>query len=378
MRYDQGWDELGRGIQDAVDWAINSRNYQQLNQTVRQTLDRAMDAGGEAVRRAANTVKQRPVVVSAPKVTHLYGKTAGKVIGGILKIVFGGLFTLTSSIVTIVMLCTQLWMGVKISAAMLLPSAFLLGSGIRNLNTVGRFRTYRRLLGKKTHCAIEKLARAVGKDVSFVRKDVQKMIGKGYFLEGHFDHEKTCLITSDETYRQFEQARLQLEQVRKIQAAEAANAPDSRMKEVLERGNAFIEQIRKCNDNIPGEAVSVKIDRIELVVRRIFDRVGAKPEVIPDLKKLMDYYLPMTVKLLNAYGEMDAQPVQSEQILSSKREIEQTLDTLSLAFEKMLDDLFRDTILDISSDISVLNSMLAREGLTEDELTKMRKQQTFE
>ncbi|MBQ2919632.1 MAG: 5-bromo-4-chloroindolyl phosphate hydrolysis family protein [Oscillospiraceae bacterium] len=123
--------------------------------------------------------------------------------------------------------------------------------------------------------------------------------------------------------------------------------------------------------------MSGKIDRIEQVVRRIFDRVKTHPEVIPDLKKLMDYYLPMTVKLLTAYADMDAQPVQGEHIQSSKREIEATLDTLTAAYEKLLDELFQETALDISSDISVLNAMLAREGLTEDELTKMRKQQNL-
>ena len=82
----------------------------------------------------------------------------------------------------------------------------------------------------------------------------------------------------------------------------------------------------------------------------------------------MNYYLPMTVKLLNAYAEMDAQPVQGETILASKKEIEATLDTLNLAFEKLLDDLFSDTALDVSSDISVLNTLLAQEGLTDDGL----------
>ena len=108
-------------------------------------------------------------------------------------------------------------------------------------------------------------------------------------------------------------------------------------------------------------------------MERIFDRAETHPEIIPDLKKMMDYYLPMTVKLLNAYADMDAQPVQGETIRNSKREIEQTLDTLLLAFEKLLDDLFEDTAMDISSDISVLNTLLAQEGLTEDELTKMKK-----
>ena len=82
----------------------------------------------------------------------------------------------------------------------------------------------------------------------------------------------------------------------------------------------------------------------------------------------MDYYLPTTVKLLEAYAQMDAQPAGGENIQTAKREIEATIDTLNVAFEKLLDDLFLDTAWDISSDISVLNTMLAQEGLKEDGL----------
>ena len=88
----------------------------------------------------------------------------------------------------------------------------------------------------------------------------------------------------------------------------------------------------------------------------------------------MDYYLPMTVKLLNAYADMDAQPAQGETIQNSKREIEDVLDTLNAAFEKLLDELFKDTAMDVSSDISVLTTLLAQEGLTEDELDKLKKE----
>lgn len=48
----------------------------------------------------------------------------------------------------------------------------------------------------------------------------------------------------------------------------------------------------------------------------------------------MEYYLPTAIKLLEAYEELDAQPVAGENILSSKAEIEATLDTLNVAFEK--------------------------------------------
>ena len=59
---------------------------------------------------------------------------------------------------------------------------------------------------------------------------------------------------------------------------------------------------------------------------------------------------------------------------SPYREIEDTIDTLNVAFEKLLDSVFEDTAIDVSSDISVLNTVLAQEGLTEDELTRMRRE----
>ena len=146
------------------------------------------------------------------------------------------------------------------------------------------------------------------------------------------------------------------------------------MQEVLDKGNEFLDKIHRSNDAIPGEEISAKISRMELIVEKIFERAQKHPEIIPDLNRLMDYYLPMTVKLLNAYEEMDSQPVQGENITSSKKEIEETIDTLNVAFEKLLDSIFEDTAMDVSSDISVLNTVLAQEGLTEDELTRMRKE----
>ena len=66
---------------------------------------------------------------------------------------------------------------------------------------------------------------------------------------------------------------------------------------------------------------------------------------------------------------MDAQPVQGENITSSKKEIEAAIDTLNEAFAKLLDSVFKDTAWDVSSDISVLHTMLAQEGLTKDDFT---------
>lgn len=392
----QDWDDLGRNIQDIVDRAVNSHDYQQLNQTIRQVVGRVVEVGNEAVRKArdgsartetgSGRQETKQPVVTKKNLPVLYGSTGGKTTGGIVKIVGGGLLSCVSLAGLLSAAAVDMVFGGAsllsvpggLALAAFAGGVWLICSGINTLGMVSRFKAYRKALGQKTHCTLEKLARSVGKNVKFVRRELLKMISSGLFLEGHLDKEQTCLITSDETYRYFEQSRLQLEERQRQEAADRirkqSTSQDPRIQEVLDRGNAFIAEIRRCNDAIPGVEISEKISRMEMIVRRIFERAQAHPEIVPDLKKMMDYYLPMTVKLLNAYADMDAQPIQGETIVNSKREIEATLDTLNLAFEKLLDDLFRDTAMDVSSDISVLNTLLAQEGLTEDDFSKIKNQ----
>ena len=389
------WEDVGRNVQDIVDRAVSSQDYQKLNQTIRQAVDRAVDVGEEAVRKVVDSSSakiQARQNVKKQDMSVYYAPTGGKTALNIVKIVGGSLMSIaaaslfaTSAVIGMLVSGEALAFSV-LGAPLLTVGALLIGNGVSGLKRIGRFKRYRSLLGQKTYCSLEKLARGIGKNVKFVRRDVGRLLAGGYFREGHLDKEESNLIITEETYQLFEQSRLQLEQSRReakelAGRAEQKKTASSRLpqvQEVLDRGNAFIAEIRRCNDRIPGYEISEKISRMELIVQRIFERAASHPEIIPDLKKMMDYYLPMTVKLLNAYADMDAQPVQGETILSSKREIEQTLDTLNLAFEKLLDSVFEDTALDVSSDISVLQTLLAQEGLTDDGLTQIKKQRKGE
>lgn len=432
MSYNDSLDDLGDAIDAIIDRAINSKDFQNLDETIRKAVNSAVDTGSEAVRRAAHTATRKsaarrkvvdaredePLYVPGSKrpeqpnvniysstlgstragraqrdkrLPVLYQNPTGKLVGGILKTVGGGIMTLTGvsgllgSGLTAALVNglggAMSVLGV-FSAALLGGGVWLLTSGIRSVMRVGRFEKYLKALGSKTHCELNQLARMVGKSPKFVRKELKGMIDDGMFLEGHLDEEETSLITSDDSYvhylevkqKQAVQRQQEAVETKKQQDGAEEQKRDARVQEVLDRGNAFIRDIRACNDAIPGQEISDKISRMETLVRKIFDRVEEHPEVVPELKKLMDYYLPMTVKLLKAYADMDAQPVQGENIQNSKREIEATLDTLNTAFEKLLDSIFKTTALDVSSDISVLNTLLAQEGLTDDELTRLRKE----
>ena len=373
------WDALSRKIQETVDRAVNSRDFSHLSQTIRHTVETST----RTVRRTVQSVRYTKEVKKELPV--LYGSTQKHTSGGVAQVVggtvlSGGAFLMAGASVLMDSVLPGL-MVLPLGAAVLgfLGGIGLILSGNARLNMIRRFKAYRKELGDRTQCSLEKLAAAVGRSVKFVRREVTRMIDSGLFLQGHLDQEKTLLITSHETYRNFEASRLEFEK-RQREAAQAKleaekNPGNVQLQEVLDRGEAFVAQIRKCNDDIPGEEISAKIDRMEDIVRRIFQRARTNPEVLPDLKKLMDYYLPMTVKLLTAYADMDAQPIQGQNIQASKREIEETLDTLNMAFENLLDDLFRDTALDVSSDITVLQTLLAQEGLTDDFATAKKQKE---
>ena len=438
MSYNINLDDLGNTIENIIDRAVSSQDFQQMNQAICQALNTAVDTGGDAMRKAVDEAARRKAArnkiveeradsapyragysfqnrnrnhargVQQPNVNvyssnlgstraprqqgsqlpALYQNPTGKLAGGICKTVGGGLLTLFGSGGILSTGIAGLVTGVSsilsvlggISLVGLGGGIWLLSNGIRSITKVSRYEKYLKALGSKTYCELNRLAQVVGKSPKFVRKELKAMIDDGLFLEGHLDEEETSLITSNDAYvhyleaKQKQAVKKQEEVVQTVRAQKEADTKkgNAQAQEVLDKGNAFIRQLRACNDAIPGREISEKISRMETLVRKIFDRVETHPEVVPELKKLMDYYLPMTVKLLNAYADMDAQPIQGENIRSSKQEIEATLDTLNTAFEKLLDSIFKTTAMDVSSDITVLQTLLAQEGLTEDEFSKLR------
>lgn len=388
----QEWDDLGDKIQNIINSAINENNYQKLSNTVNQTVSRAMDSlraqttvpprqQAAGAHRQAAPMGQKSASVRRPMqdpTKVLYERAGKERIAGVLLTILGALMTVFFGLNFLVFLLAftmdGLFVGLTAAVGIVaVAGVLLLRNGCGRLGRVSRFKRYLQALGQRTYCELAKLSRIVGKPEKFVRKDVEDMIGRGWFLEGHMDEKKTCLITSDETYYQYLETKKAQEDRERLQRQQP-KAVQPEVQEILDRGNDFIKKIRMSNDAIPGEEISAKISRMELLVQKIFDRAKEHPEVLPDLKRLMDYYLPMTVKLLDAYEDMDAQPVQGENIKNAKKEIEETMDTLNIAFEKLLDSIFEDTALDVSSDISVLQAVLAQEGLKDDDLAKLKKE----
>ena len=402
------WDEFGGGIDNIIQKAIDSGNYNSLGRDVNDIIRKAAYTFEDAINKGLNEAKNKTVktnlggntveinksyqdrirrpankkeVVSSDKKLYvsdnqLFGKgMAGAIIGGFFTFSLGiGLIALASE--------GELFGGIAV-LPLFLPSLLLFLNGVKTLKERLIFKNYQKVLAvsdSKSFAKIEDLMHETGESKKITLKRLKKMIRKRWFKEGHIDKNETTFISTNETYALYQKTQSEFEERQRIAQElggyKTENVKDSannqEVKEVLSQGKKYLAQISHLNDRIPGIEVSNKIFKIEDLTGRILRRVEEHPSSANDIKQLMKYYLPMTIKLLTAYAEMDEQQVQTDNIAKSKQEIENVLDSLNDAFNKLLDDLYKDTAWDISSDVSVLNAMLKREGLKDNDFAKVK------
>ena len=146
-------------------------------------------------------------------------------------------------------------------------------------------------------------------------------------------------------------------------------AGDPRVQELLDEGKRAETELLRLKESIRNPEIGKKIDRIIETAGKIFRDAADDPSDIPRIKQFANYYLPTTIKLLNAYDRMADQGVSGENIGDSLSRIEKVLDTTIEAYDRQLDALFANENLDIETDITVLENMMKREGLTGSDFT---------
>ena len=140
---------------------------------------------------------------------------------------------------------------------------------------------------------------------------------------------------------------------------------DSEADEVITKGQEILRQIRAENNAIADEVLSGQMDELERLCAQIFKTVSEKPNKAPQIRKFMSYYLPTTLKMLGSYRTMDSRGVSVNDLTHARSETVRGMNMILTACQKQLDNLYKDTMLDVSTDIDVLEQMLKRDGLTD-------------
>ena len=275
---------------------------------------------------------------------------------------------------------------------------------IRNEISRKRFKLYRRYanaIGDRTEISIRGLAASMGLPINNVVSDLQEMIDQGFMgADAYIEHSHMILYLNPSVVetrfvervsepvvnvyvtpedRAATVAAAKAAQARSGAASKTGTEPAEPQPQPKARNRAEpakpssdpddfeakLREIRQLNEAIKDPDVSERIDRIGELTASIFRVVQEKPEHAEEVRKFMNYYLPTTLKLLKSYSLMEQQSYQGENIQNSRKRIEDVLDTLVRGFEQQQDRLFRTEAIDVEADISVLETMMASDGLVE-------------
>ena len=224
-----------------------------------------------------------------------------------------------------------------------------LWAGLRKRKQASRWRNYLAMVGKQSSVSISALAAAAGLSPGKVRDDLADMLDDGLFPQGYLDYGGDRLVLTSEG----------VPQQPKEQPAPPPPAGEDE--------NAVLTEIKAVNDAIDNEKMSAQIDRIGVITAKILDYQKAHPDKAPQLHSFLSYYLPTTLKILRAYGQLEDQEVSGQNITAAMSRIEGMMDKVVEGFEKQLDLLFQGDALDITTDVEVLERMLAKDGLSDQE-----------
>ncbi len=315
--------------------------------------------------------------------------------GGMVRCVLGGLATGVSALFVAGIVASGIAFGMMsntlamaacfgVGAAGAIVNALSIKSIIRGSKYQGlvdQFYRFGQRLAGKEFFSVKELASRVHMDEAKVRTDLIAMMKEGFLPNAVMDEQGTTVMLTDHAVQLYQDATRSLHEREMYQAVEEAqkSAPkaqdqksagafqttDPAARAILREGNEYIAKIRFANDEIPDtDEMSDKLYRLEDIVKRIFRQVEKNPGAAGDMRRVMDYYLPTTQKLLDAYVELYREGSSGDNVQKTKEEIESAIDTVCDAFEKLLDQMFQDTAWDIASDINVMKTMLAQDGLS--------------
>lgn len=366
-------------FQDLIDNAIKEENFKDLNKFIIDSINNAADLTKYSLNKILNNknnaadkpyrvceddniINQKPKSVNRAKTWSILAKTSifshSVAIVGLLMSFFT--HPNLSDILSIVLWCVPA----------LIISFYILNKMEKLKKQIIRFRKYKREIGNNTVIPVIDLAVATSKSKEFTINDLLDLIDKDFFRQARIVENGELFILDSKTYKLYK------DQVKKDNIKSSNEKDEERVMDENDK-NILIENIKIHITKLANAVESLKqpmkdkITRLLETIRRIFAVIKEQPENTKELSKFIDYYLPTTAKLVDAYSDMQVNPTES--VENSLKEIEHTMDTINDAFLKLLDNMYEDKVIDIASDISVLKTMLKQEGLLDDDFELRRK-----
>ena len=199
-----------------------------------------------------------------------------------------------------------------------------------------------------------------------IRKDIAKMAQLGIMPNAHFNSDDVLVFTADNLGKNVIDVEVE-------ESRNESNIVKQQENVSTNQWKSYIKTINEAESEFKSQDISFSLYRLSKVVEKVIDYLEKHPEKEKDVKKLMEFHLPSTVKLILSYRELDKSGINTFNIEKTKEEIVSACDKIHEAFSGVLEDLYNDKAIDVSTDIQVLKMMLSREGFLDRDVFKQNK-----
>lgn len=203
--------------------------------------------------------------------------------------------------------------------------------------------------------SLELLKDDPGQKMRKALKRVRRYISKGW-LTAWLDEPACRLYLTADAWRAAQQAK------RRPKPEPEPEQPQQKSPASVEAVRRFVKVVEAERAIMRDEQGREELAHMGATGTSICDWLEAHPESLPKARRLAEYYIPTTLKLLHTYNDVQGQT--GENAESIRRDISGILHTLNQAYDNLYNELLSDMALDVSGEIAALQGMLANDGLT--------------
>jgi 5-bromo-4-chloroindolyl phosphate hydrolysis protein len=130
----------------------------------------------------------------------------------------------------------------------------------------------------------------------------------------------------------------------------------------LEEGNKKLKTLRSSTDKIQDPGIKAKAKGICNLTEKILESIRKDPKDLKPARSFLGYYLDTAMKILQQYNELEGQTAKSKDMEEVIEKLDGTLGTLEQAFQKQLEKLMENDVMDLDTELTVLERTIEMEG----------------
>lgn len=139
------------------------------------------------------------------------------------------------------------------------------------------------------------------------------------------------------------------------------------LKGILENARSKNSKIEQIIPQIEDEELVSEIKEINDTVKKIINAIEKKPDKYEKVNNFFDYYLPVTINILNRYDEIENQSLNTEESNKFMNSTKNMVKKINKAFKVQLANIYQADIIDTDAEMKVFENMLKSDGYQDDD-----------